>query len=156
MGTRDRVLGDAALIHPMEQRGLSKVSEDTDVSSMMSNPTGIAGEDEGADLRDPQKYHLMDINQYRFNGRLQNYLHSTCPIIPKFHATYGQPIERQEISQDLDNGRDTDRQKQESRKLIGRIDSIYKHEDSQLNLVMDDFGIHVLYDAAFVDMRSIE
>ena len=53
MGTRDRVLGDAALVHPMEQKTLSKVSEDTDVSSVISSPSGIAGEDEGADLRDP-------------------------------------------------------------------------------------------------------
>ena len=36
------------------------------------------------------------------------------------------------------------------------MDRIYKHEKAGLNLVKDDFGIHVLYDATFADMRSME
>lgn len=36
------------------------------------------------------------------------------------------------------------------------MDKIYKHEKMDLNLVKDDFGIHVLYDATFADMRSME
>ena len=36
------------------------------------------------------------------------------------------------------------------------MDTIYKHEKTGLNLVKDDFGIHVLYDATFADMRSME
>jgi hypothetical protein len=39
---------------------------------------------------------------------------------------------------------------------LGRVDTIYKHDTGGLNLVKDDFGIHVLYDATFVDMRSME
>jgi hypothetical protein len=99
---------------------------------------------------------LLDINQYRFNGKLQNYLHSTCPIVPKFHSTFGQPIERQEVSQEVDRGRDTDAEKQSSKKLLGRVDRLYKHVASGLNLVKDDFGIHILYNAAFIDMRAME
>jgi hypothetical protein len=44
----------------------------------------------------------------------------------------------------------------ESRKFLGRIDKLYKHAESDLNLVRDDFGIHILYDATFSDMRSME
>jgi len=36
------------------------------------------------------------------------------------------------------------------------VDKIYKHAGMDLNLVKDDFGIHVLYDATFADMRSME
>lgn len=36
------------------------------------------------------------------------------------------------------------------------MDKLYKHEASGLNLVKDDFGIHVLYDSAFTDMRTME
>ena len=39
---------------------------------------------------------------------------------------------------------------------MGRIDKIYKNEDCDLNLVKDDFGIHILYDSAFADMRMME
>ena len=113
MGTRDRVLGDAQLVRPMEQRSESPVSDgdETDKSELLQqNPGGDGSQDEG-DRNDPQKHHLLDINQYRFNGKLQNYLHSTCPIVPKFYSTFGQPIERQEISQEVDRGRDTDAEK---------------------------------------------
>ena len=36
------------------------------------------------------------------------------------------------------------------------MDKIYRHEQTDLNLVMDDFGVHILYDASFADMRSME
>jgi len=41
---------------------------------------------------------LIDINRYRFQGMLQNQIFSTCPIIPKYHLAFGEPIERQEVS----------------------------------------------------------
>jgi hypothetical protein len=27
---------------------------------------------------------------------------STCPILPKYHITYGEPIERQEVSKEFE------------------------------------------------------
>ena len=83
-------------------------------------------------------------------------MYSTCPIVPKFHATFGQPIERQEISAEIDMARHTDVKQGEGQKLLGRVDKIYLHKQSQLHLVQDDFGIHVLYDSVFPDMRSLE
>ena len=43
---------------------------------------------------DVSKDSLMDINKYRFNKKLSNFLYSTCPLVPKFHASFGQPVER--------------------------------------------------------------
>jgi hypothetical protein len=37
---------------------------------------------------------MVDINQYRLNGMFQSGVYSTCPILPKFHLAYGEPIER--------------------------------------------------------------
>lgn len=91
MGTRDKVLGDAHLVKPMEQRGDSNLTEDddsaTDGTGMPADDADGAGDGkEGIDVtQDP----LVDINKYRFNKKLQNYLHSTCPLVPKFHATFG-------------------------------------------------------------------
>jgi hypothetical protein len=161
MGTRDRVLGDAQLVMPMEQRSENNVAttDDDDESSEVTTPVsqvGVksgSGDLENADvLNDP----LVDLNKYRFNKRAQNFLHTTCPIVPKFHSTFGEPIERQEISQDIDNGRNTDGARVENRKLVGRVDQLYKHEKTGLNLVKDDFGVHILYDSAFADMRTME
>lgn len=104
--------------------------------------------------------HLIDINKYRWKGRSSinhNFLYSTCPTIPRFHATFGQSVDRQEISKEMEQGqKNEDQRRIESKKFLGRIDKIYKHEKTDLNLVKDDFGIHVFYDATFLDMRSME
>lgn len=159
MGTRDRVLGDARLVMPMEMKAESNVtSTEDDSASDLLSPIDQVGtkESEGPKQVDVTKDALVDINHYRFNKRAQNYLHTTCPIVPKFHSTFGEPIERQEISQEVDNGRDTDHIRAENRKLVGRVDTLYKHQKTGLNLVKDDFGVHILYDAAFADMRAME
>lgn len=56
---------------------------------------------------------------------------------------------------DIDPAKNTDASKQEAKKFMGRIDSIYSHS-SGISLVKDDFGVHVLYDAALADMRMME
>ena len=158
MGTRDRVLGDAHLVKPMEQ-GVGKPNssdDDDDATSVDDAVGGADGGGEGQENIDITQDPLVDINKYRFNKKMSNYLNSTCPLVPKFHATFGQPIDRQEISQEIDNARNTDAQKQESKKLLGRVEKLYKHAATDLNLVQDDFGVHILYDAAFSDMRSME
>ena len=42
--------------------------------------------------------HLIDLNRVKFNDKLRNAVSSTCPILPRFHATYGQPLEKQDFS----------------------------------------------------------
>jgi hypothetical protein len=91
----------------MEQ-GVGKAqSDDDDDATSIEDAVGDGG-GEGSENIDITKDPLIDINKYRFNKKMSNYLNSTCPLVPKFHATYGQPIERQEISQELDNARNTD------------------------------------------------
>jgi len=41
---------------------------------------------------------MIDINRYKFQDQLQNFMWSTCPILPKYHITFGEPVERQEVS----------------------------------------------------------
>lgn len=162
LGTRDRVLGDARLEMPMELRGDNHVvTTDEEESSDALTPVSQVGVKGGAAageqedlLTDP----LVDINKYRFNKKTYNFLRTTCPIVPKFHSTFGEPIERQEISQETDQGQNPGAgpNKGENRKLVGRVDTLYKHEKTGLNLVKDDFGVHILYDSALADMRSME
>ena len=100
---------------------------------------------------------LIDINKFKFGKVMQNYLNSTCPVVPKFHSTYCQPIDRQEISKEIDQAnKNNDQRRFESKQLLGRIDFIYKNEECDLNLVKDDFGIHIIYDSTFADMRMME
>ena len=156
MGTRDRVMGDAEFVRPKENEKPkqrkpgettpprpSKIKELLDAENLPP---------EEVDFQD----HLVDLNKFRFNKRMHNQLGSTCPVAPRFHAAFGQPMERQELSFEYEMSSTADFKKQESKKLLGRADFICKHQQSGLWLVKDDFGVHVLYDAAFVDMRSLE
>lgn len=46
--------------------------------------------------------------------------------------------------------------KEEGKKLMGRADKRFQHQQTGLNLVKDDFGVCILYDTVFADMRSME
>lgn len=81
---------------------------------------------------------------------------STCPIIPRYHSTFGEPLERQEISAELENLKKADNKKEEGLKLMGRVDYIYLDENTGYYMVKDDFGVHILFDAAFLDMKNLE
>lgn len=74
MGTRDKVLGDAHLVKPMEQRGDSNLTEDddsaTDGSNLPGGPDDGDGAGEGKEGIDVTQDPLVDINKYRFNKKL--------------------------------------------------------------------------------------
>lgn len=54
---------------------------------------------------------LVDINRIRFNNAFTNKQMSTCPILPKYHVTYGSPIDRQEISAEYEQRASSDPKK---------------------------------------------
>lgn len=162
MGTRDRILGDrdeSNPLKPMEEMGESKIGDEDDSheSGMLPAAEDTAAGKERINLgKDP----LVDINKYQLRGNTcvnHNFLYSTCPTIPRYHQTYGQAADRQEISKEIQFGqRIMDPRRTETKKFLGRIDEIYKHAHTEINLVKDDYGVHILYDSAFTDMRSME
>lgn len=36
---------------------------------------------------------LYDMKQYKYKGRFNSKIYSTCPVLPRFHATFGEPVE---------------------------------------------------------------
>ena len=99
---------------------------------------------------------LIDINRFRYNSMITNPIYSTCPVIPKYHITFGEPIDRQEISSEFEQTKDADPKKGQAGKLIGRVDRIEEHAESGCYIVTDDFDVNVMYDATFGDMRALE
>ena len=99
---------------------------------------------------------LIDINRYRYNGLTQTAMWSTCPILPKFHTTYGEPIERQEASTEFEANKTADAKKEQSHRLLGRIDFITFNSQAGLYTVTDDAGISLMYETALTDMKALE
>jgi hypothetical protein len=89
---------------------------------------------------------MIDIFRIRFNGRLQNIIYSSNPIIPRFHSTFGEPLARQEISAEMDGQKNSENKKDEGRKLLGRVDTI-SFENGYYQ-VKDDWGKYVMYDSS--------
>ena len=50
----------------------------------------------------------------------------------------------------------TDNKKEEGKKLLGRVDEIIYNEKVDTYFVKDDFGVHILYDSALLDMKTLE
>jgi hypothetical protein len=99
---------------------------------------------------------MVDINRFRYQGQMSNIIYSTCPIIPKFHTTFGEAIDRQEISSEFELTKDADPKKGEAAKLMGRLDKISYDDVNDIYIVTDDYGFNLMYDCTFSDMRAIE
>ena len=99
---------------------------------------------------------MVDINRFKYNNVFTNPVWSTCPIIPKYHSTFGEPIDRQEYSAEFEQNKDTDPKKGQAQRLLGRVDKIEEHAPSKCYIVTDDYGVNVMYDATFTDMRAVE
>lgn len=98
---------------------------------------------------------MVDINRYKFQGQLQNCMWSTCPVLPKFHVTFGDPVERQEASLEFEVNQNKDPRHEQAERMLGRTDFFVNHPTG-LMLVQDDFGVAIMYDCTFADMRILE
>jgi len=81
---------------------------------------------------------------------------STCPVLPRFHATFGEPSEPQPeymINEQEDKEVPIGK---ESMKLLNRIDHIELDEDNNEVFVKDDFSIHIMYECSLDDMYMLE
>ena len=178
-GTRDRVMGDINHQRPIEKQYITKI-EDGDNEDLSSSRGGGLGQDldtkksQASSMKvsaatndgsffnnppDPENIitdEMVDINRFRLDNRMNNLTYSTCPIVPKFHTTFGEPIDRQEVSAEFESTKDSDPKKGPANKQMGRIDKIWKDEPGDCYIVTDDYGFNIMYDCTFIDMRAVE
>jgi len=89
LATRDRVSFDTNIVEPKEKSSNRATKETDDIiqNSGMEKETRV-------DVEDVVMDELIDLNRFRYNGRTQNQMFSTCPVLPKYHVSFGEPIER--------------------------------------------------------------
>jgi hypothetical protein len=98
----------------------------------------------------------VDINKVRFNKKFAARINSSCPIVPKYHATFGEATDRQEVSAEYEFDRDCDPKKIHATQIQNRVDKIVENKEHKCYIVTDDFGINVMYDASLKDMQALE
>jgi hypothetical protein len=42
------------------------------------------------------------MKKFKFKGKFNNKIYSTCPSIPRFHATFGEPVEHQPLNVEME------------------------------------------------------
>ncbi|CDW83349.1 UNKNOWN [Stylonychia lemnae] len=99
---------------------------------------------------------LVDMKKYKFKGKFNNKVFSTCPSIPRFHATFGEPIEFQPYNVELERIGSIKHATDEGVKLLGRVDHIEVDAKNREVFVKDDFGLYIMYDCSFQDMKDLE
>ena len=119
-------MGDINNVRPMEKQQVTKLEEMEDDDTEMD--MGVASNPNiGSDQRDKQsdpalatsaqeidnviQDEIVDINRFRYQNQFSNVIYSTCPIIPKYHTTFGEPIDRQEVSSEFEQTKDADPKK---------------------------------------------
>ena len=100
---------------------------------------------------------MATLRLYKCNGTFNNQIFSTCPSYPKFHCTFGEPVQKQSVDYELEH----EKCKQggiseKSLKLMGRIDKVELNETLEEVYVKDDFGVYILYDCVLQDMKGAE
>lgn len=136
-------MGDCNIMKPNEHNSVLKADDSNDDNENSPNvnangPRGGGGG--GSTIALPQGQtstvgeidnivmdELVDINRFRYNNCFTNKQMSTCPILPKFHITYGAPIDRQEISAEYEQTKDSDPKKGLAANLLGRVEKIELH-----------------------------
>ena len=166
--TRDRVMGNMEYVLPKEATKVSQrnAAEDPTLSINASRTRMKAESDKNGSGPLPQatggegEEHVTDAQKYKYRDRLSVRHLSTCPVVPRFHATFGEGLERQEISMEMEKARialgSGGAYHDESRKLIGRADRTTFDMANEEILVRDDFGVSIIYDCALDDMKEIE
>ena len=99
---------------------------------------------------------MATYRMYKMHGTFNNKVFSTCPSVPKFHCTFGEPTMRQSEAEERDARRTQGGISKQSLKLMGRVDHIELDEATEEVYVKDDFGVYILYDCVLPDMQGLE
>lgn len=73
------------------------------------------------DIKDPS-IRLFDMKQYKYKGKFCNKIYSTCPVVPRFHSTFGEPVEFQPMNVEMERIGGSQHISDEGVKLLGRVD----------------------------------
>ena len=100
---------------------------------------------------------MASLRLYKCNGTFNNQVFSTCPSYPKFHCTFGEPVQKQSVDYELEHAKcKQGGVSEKALKLMGRVDKIELNEELEEVYVRDDFGVYILYDCVLQDMKGME
>ena len=95
---------------------------------------------------------LVDIKKYRRKGKFHDKHLATCPILPRFHATFGEPSEIRPEFMDQDHEEKPQFISLDSMRFLNRVDHIEIDDAKMEVFIKDDFNIYIMNECALTDM----
>ena len=99
--------------------------------------------------------HPLDRNKYRYKEKLRHKFISTCPVMSRYHTSFGYTMSRfsrgEEWEYEYEN---RDQMDKTAKRFMGRADHIEFAENNEI-LIKDDFGIHIMYDCVESDLEMV-
>jgi len=96
----------------------------------------------------------VDLKKIRYRGKFHEKNLSTCPILPRFHASYGEPSEVGPNFQEHEKMSHS--VPKDSMKMMNRVDHVEIDIEQQEVLIKDDYNIYIMYECALSDMQVLE
>lgn len=99
----------------------------------------------------------VTINCYKYNGRFDANVLSTCPMLPKYHRTFGRPNLYESMREEFDRkNNNANHSMEEMKSLIVKRDRILVVEERKEVKVMNEYGQPIVYNEALSDMVALE
>jgi len=100
---------------------------------------------------------LIDIKRWKYKGQFHNKFLPTCPQPMTIDGSVDAPMEERQYRSGDGQVRQTPQHiSEQSKDYLNRLDQYEIDEELQEIHVLDDFGVHVMYDASLEDMIQFE
>jgi len=106
------------------------------------------------------KNHVVDLKKWKSNksGNYNEMMLATCPIMPPFHSKHGESLEDRRLNPDNTDTESASNVHITSRSyhLLTRMDTFKVDQATGEIFVIDDFGMHVMFDCSLEDMQTLD
>lgn len=83
---------------------------------------------------------------------------ATCPVMPIFHSRHGEPLDDKHLHSEFYDSKSINKfhLTRQSTLLLTRMDTYKVTEATKEILVVDDYGMHVMFDCSLTDMVALD
>lgn len=136
---------------------MSQMKEEDDKEKIESSRRSKENNNENAMLN---KHHVLDIKRWKTQktGLFNEMMLSTCPVMPSFHSKHGEPMEERGFNPENTNAENVSNVHITNRSshLLTRMDTFKVDQQTEEIFVIDDYGMHVMYDCSLEDMSQLD
>lgn len=101
---------------------------------------------------------LVDLKQWKYKNQFNARMLATCPVMPLFHSRHGEPLDDKHLYADYYDSKSINKfhLTRQSTLLLTRMDTYRVTEATREILVVDDYGMHVMFDCSLADMVALD